>query len=148
MVKVYLAARYSRKNEIAAYAQELKSMGFEVTSTWTEETHATNVQLTDITPATHAEYSQRDISEIDAADMMVFFSESPTEPHVRGGRHVEFGYALAIGLDILIVGPAENIFHYLPESFGIERVDTWLQAKSNLVRRLATNGMATNSVSI
>jgi hypothetical protein len=30
-----------------------------------------------------------------------------------GGRHVEFGLALAQGKRVIIVGPRENVFHYL-----------------------------------
>lgn len=33
----------------------------------------------------------------------------------RGGRHVEFGMALALGKRVIVVGPRENVFHLLPE---------------------------------
>ncbi len=29
-----------------------------------------------------------------------------------GGRHVEFGYALAKGKPIVLVGPQRNVFHF------------------------------------
>ena len=33
-MKIYLAARYSRIEELNVYAQELRDMGYEVTSRW------------------------------------------------------------------------------------------------------------------
>jgi len=41
--------------------------------------------------------------------MLIFFSES--EMTLRGSRHVEFGYALARQLSIIVIGVRENIFH-------------------------------------
>ena len=29
----------------------------------------------------------------------------------RGGRHVEWGIALALGLELYVVGPRENLFY-------------------------------------
>jgi len=33
----------------------------------------------------------------------------------RGGRHVEFGLALAQGKHLILVGQPENVFHHLPQ---------------------------------
>lgn len=40
----------------------------------------------------------------------------------RGGRHVEFGMALAMDKRLVVVGPRENVFHLLP---AVEQFDTW-----------------------
>ena len=40
----------------------------------------------------------------------------------RGGRHVEFGMAIAAQKRIVVIGPRENIFHWLPM---IEQFDTF-----------------------
>lgn len=32
---------------------------------------------------------------------------------MRGGRHVEFGIALEREIPIFVIGPRENIFHYM-----------------------------------
>ncbi len=52
-----------------------------------------------------------------AADAVIIFTEIPNTILATGGRHVEFGLALAQGKRVIIVGPRENVFHYLlPDS--------------------------------
>ena len=53
---------------------------------------------------------------------MLFYSEHPDTATVRGGRHVEFGMALALGKPIFVYGHKENIFHYLPQVEHTENV--------------------------
>ena len=43
----------------------------------------------------------------------IFFSEPSDKAVRRGGRHVEFGFAMAGNKPIFVIGPKENIFHYL-----------------------------------
>lgn len=124
-MKVYLAAQYHRKEEIRKYADDLRHIGHEVTSSWLEEPHAPTTQLIDLTDQQHRDYAIQDIVDIVQADSLVFFSVPDTELTVRGGRHVEFGYALARGIPIIVVGPKENIFHYLK---GIQHVQNWTEA--------------------
>ena len=118
--KIYLAAGYSRKAEIHKYKERLEAEGFTVVSTWTEEPHVIpeNGDTTKIfksqTDPQKTEIATRDLEELDQADTLVLFSEDPDVPHVRGGRHVEFGYALKASKDIYVIGPKENIFHFTP----------------------------------
>src|SRR6266436_5386219 len=102
-MRVYLANQYSQKELMKVCAAELRAKGIEVTSTWPEEPHAPETQLAEIKEATRVEYAYRDLLEIAHADMVVFFSVSPTTPTLRGRRHVEFGYALANRKPILVV---------------------------------------------
>lgn len=111
---VYVAARYMRKNEVADIAKQLRDVGIVVTSTWHEEPYAPEIQLSDATPAEHREFAERDLRELDAADVLLLLSESPTKPYVRGGRLVEFGYAVKGNKTVLVLGPEENVFSYLP----------------------------------
>jgi hypothetical protein len=61
-----------------------------------------------------------------AADAVIIFTEIPNTVLATGGRHVEFGLALAQGKRVIVVGPRENVFHYLlPES---QVFATWNQA--------------------
>jgi nucleoside 2-deoxyribosyltransferase len=115
-----------------AAAAELRSKGIEVTSTWMEEPHGPNVQLSDVGKSELIEYAYRDLLEITQADIVVFFSVDPTTATFRGGRHVEFGYALGIRKPILVVGPEENIFHVLSE---VKHVETWPDAVYYLERK-------------
>jgi nucleoside 2-deoxyribosyltransferase len=131
-MRVYLANQYSQKELMKVCTAELRAKGIEVTSTWPEEPHKPETQLHEVGDAVLIEYAYRDLLEIAHADMVVFFSVAPTTPTLRGGRHVEFGYALANRKPILVVGPRENIFHYLRE---VKQVDTWEDAVYYLLRK-------------
>jgi hypothetical protein len=112
-VKIYVSARYSRKLEVADVAAALELAGFEVTSTWHEEPHDGAIEIHELTADQRREYAARDLAEVDAAHILLLFSESDQTFNRRGGRHVEFGYALGVGKAIAVVGPQENIFHHL-----------------------------------
>ena len=57
-------------------------------------------------------------------------TEPPREPSSsRGGRHVEFGIALARSKRLIVVGHRENVFHWL---HMVEFYSEWLE----LLRKL------------
>jgi hypothetical protein len=63
---------------------------------------------------------------VNGADVVINFTEPPRSKANRGGRHVEYGIALAKGLRVIVVGYRENIFHWLPM---VEFCETWEDAK-------------------
>jgi len=100
-MKLYLAARYTRRLEIAGYAEALKALGHAITSRWL----AGNDELP--VPA----QVRMDLEDIDKADaLMIFADQLRPYSHHSGGRHVEFGYALAKEKRLILVGHPENIF--------------------------------------
>jgi nucleoside 2-deoxyribosyltransferase len=113
-MKVYLAAQYARRSEIKGYVSQLEAAGLTVTSTWTSEHYTPTITLKDIQDKNKKELARRDRHELESADAILFFSEDPDKQPARGGRHVEFGMAVAWGLKLVVVGGKENIFHYLP----------------------------------
>lgn len=119
---VYLAARYSRKDEIREKAEELSALGIEITSRWLWEPPS-ETGLGDESRA------RQDIEDMDKCKLFVLFSESPDEAFKRGGRHVETGYALGTKKPIIVVGPIENVFHHLRQ---IIKVSDWNELKANL----------------
>lgn len=128
-MKVYIAAPYSRKDDMNVYAAELRAAGFTITSSWLDETYPPNIQTDDVSPEENKKFATQDMNDICESDMMIFFTDD-THSIVRGGRHVEFGLALAYKKEILVVGTEyENVFHYLPE---VWRADNWVLAKSFL----------------
>ena len=129
-MKVYLAAGFSRKNEIADKAVELMNLGIIVTSTWTAEEAKPTSQLNDVTDEYLLFNGKRDLDEIVACDALVLFTQDPTKPFVRGGRMHEAGFAVGLGKRLYICGPRENIFHWQP---NIMRCDTWDEMKQTLV---------------
>lgn len=95
-------------------AEQLSERGFIVSSTWLQEDYPLNMNLDGLTPEQHAEIATQDLEDVISSDKLIFFAEDQNNQPPRGGRHCEFGYALALGIDIYIVGNRENIFHYLP----------------------------------
>ena len=108
-MKVYLTARFARKNEMVAYVEDLNMLGHQVTSRWPE------VEFDPETPLSNPNWSQlaqQDIDDISRADALICFTET------NGGgaaRHVEFGIGLGLGKRVYIVGSAEHLFHTLPQ---------------------------------
>lgn len=128
-MKVYLAAMYSLKEMVRKRAEDLSRLGIECTSTWLDEPHAPSTGLKEVTPEFCIETAHKDLSDILRSDVMVLFTEEPTTPTLRGGRHFESGFAYGIAMaqtlklvaedafvrpmQVMTVGPRENIFHHL-----------------------------------
>ena len=109
-MRIYIAGQYARRDEFREYAKDLLKRGHFVTSRWLQETLPLDGIIADSTHA--AATANVDLIDIDDADAVVFFSEDPLIGVPRGGRHVEFGYALKAGKWIDVIGPMENVFHY------------------------------------
>ena len=140
-MSVYLAARYSRRLELCEYRSDLQSRGLTVTSNWLDgprqraiagqvlgERDEAVIEAGGDSPESvelRRLCAEQDTKDVMAADTFVTFTELPDAKAGRGGRHVEFGMALALGLRIVVIGPVENVFHALPE---VERVGSWTEA--------------------
>lgn len=137
-MRVYLAARYSRRVELCGYREELREVGIPVTSNWLDGPRQRVIAGKVLGESDEAVIeaggdaletielrrlcAMQDDADVRAADTFVTFTELPDARAGRGGRHVEFGLALALGKRIIVVGPVENVFHALSE---VERHDTW-----------------------
>lgn len=123
-MRIYLAARNYRLDELRGYADDLRTMGHEVTSRWLQGRHQAPASLDH---PQWASIAQEDVDDLAAADALI----SITEPSRGGGggRHVEFGLGLAWGKRMLLVGAAENLFHTLP---SVEAYPTWEAALAGL----------------
>lgn len=129
-MKIYLAARYSRREELLTYREELQSIGHEVTSRWLNGSHQISDEGTPIgddgeslvefgetekAGQLRQHFAIEDLQDVKDADLLIAFTEPPRSTASRGGRHVELGYALALGKIVATVGPRENVFCWLPE---------------------------------
>ncbi len=106
-MRIYLAARFDRSAEMVGVAGVLARAGHFVTSRWIHGRQNSPDLLSAV----------EDVEDLTRADCLVSFTERPTEGvpwAARGGRHVEFGVAVAMGKRLCVVGPRENIFHHLP----------------------------------
>jgi hypothetical protein len=116
-MNIYLAARYSRREELCRYRESLRSLGYRVTSRWLDGGHELDERglSTEAGAVERARFAREDYLDVSCADILISFTEMPRSGNGRGGRHVEFGIALARGMRVLVVGPRENVFHCLPE---------------------------------
>ena len=132
--RIYLAGRYGRREELCEYAAELRGMGYIVSCRWLSTDHSieddqlTNGEL----PASLAKkFALEDLHDLMRSDCIISFTEIPKETVSRGGRHVELGFALARDdkMRLIVVGPRENVFHYLDV---IEHYNTWEESRAQL----------------
>lgn len=116
-MKYYLAARYSRRQELLGYADRLRSKGHEVTNRWLSGANETldKMQVTYAQPDMMRKWAREDLDDIYAADVLVYFTDN--EPGGRGGAAVEFGYALNHPfMTTTVVGKFTNIFTTLADA--------------------------------
>jgi nucleoside 2-deoxyribosyltransferase len=100
-MKIYLAAGHNYVKLMALIRRYYRDAGFEITSRWIDG-------LEDENNLDRA--AEMDIADINAADALVAYSLPGNS--ATGGRHVEFGYALAKQKIVILVGQPENVFHY------------------------------------
>ena len=125
-VAVYLTARYSRNAEMRAYRDALAHLDITVTSRWIDlhpdivgNHKSKGDEALNLSPEECAPFAGHDLADVDEADWVVSFTGAGGR---RGGRHVDFGYALARGKRLFVVGPREHVFHTLP---AVEHFPTW-----------------------
>ena len=104
-MKIYLASPFEKQAGMKTLADSLTHAGYTITSKWLTE---------DETAAQHAALAWRDVQDINEADVVVVNNPTDFFHAGTGGRHVEFGYALAMHKPLILLGRPSNVFHYLP----------------------------------
>lgn len=142
MMQIYLASRYSRREELCGYRIQLAKIGFIVQARWLDGGHQLSdrgILIGDNGEALvesgdgpenaklRAKFAQDDWEDVTNADIVINFTEPPRSNASRGGRHVEYGIALGMGKPVYVVGYRENIFHWLPKVAFFETFDEVLQ---------------------
>lgn len=115
-MKVYIAARFSRRAEAYALAVGLIAHGHEIScrGVMRHKTHTMPSGLSEqAEDAERQRYAMENVEDMRLADWCVSLTEQPRNDS-RGGRHVEFGYMLALGATMSVIGPRETVFHHLP----------------------------------
>lgn len=120
-MKAYLAAAFGRQAEIRTYRDQLVAIGHEVTSTWLD--HEESAKYEPPGPL-WGERAETDIADIHKADTVISFTDGAP---ARGGRHVEYGIAIALNKRRVIVGPMEHVFHCLPGAICVIDVDALMK---------------------
>lgn len=118
--RVYLAGRFSRRDEFNRYAVRLREWGYIVDARWLIEDHEWYGEDDADGLAAARGFALDDLTDVTRADIVLVFTEPPNPGgRNRGGRHVEYGIALGQGKDIIVVGRPENVFHNLLGSVGL-----------------------------
>lgn len=131
-MKIYLASRYSRASQLREYRSELESFGHAVTSRWIDGGHELDRSGSlEAQASERTRFATEDWTDMTAADCVISFTEEPRKTNTRGGRHVEFGGALALGKRCIVVGWRENVFHCLP---NVEFFERWEDAIAAVTR--------------
>lgn len=130
---IYIAAGYGRRQELLAparffgscvlvggLAERLQLAGHTITSHWITETR-------DRVDGDHNEYlcASMDLYDVRRSDLLVYLSGKLPRSRGRGGKHVELGYALGLGIPVVVLGDPENIFHSLVPA--VQSVDELIQ---------------------
>jgi hypothetical protein len=132
-MRFYLAARFIRLDEMNEYAKDLRSLGHTVDCRWLQGLHqlhpaAEKIDLWDgknkvqEVPMDAQPFALDDVEDISKSEALIAFTEKPYAEKGSGGRHVEFGIALALHKPIIIIGHRENVFHTLPK---VIQFQTW-----------------------
>jgi hypothetical protein len=157
-LRVYLASMFSDKDRIKARGLELQELGIECTSRWAYETAQHNCTIQDLEHGYQRKTAVIDVVDIERADKVVLhvptaqdLVKSTPATSSRGGRHFEAGLVFGLSLaqmreggrptrELIILGPLENVFHYLDgESEAanyptIKQIATWAGVKEYLVQ--------------
>ncbi len=121
-MKIYLSARYERRQELRLYRDRLIKSGHEVISSWLDTDDfkgAVDIEK-------WRECANLERAEINQCDTMIIFSEPYLSAYPMGSRHVELGIALERNMVIIICGPVENIFMALRDVCVIKNFEVIL----------------------
>ena len=122
-MRIYLAARWSRREELKGYALQLADAGHEVVSRWLYDERRLEIGA----PVEQGRpFARGDLFDLHRTECLIAFTEEPGKAggRNRGGRHVEFGIALGRRphIRLMVVGHRENVFHYLAQ---VEFFEAW-----------------------
>jgi nucleoside 2-deoxyribosyltransferase len=124
-MKIYLAAAFERRAEMRETRDRLEILGHTVTSGWIDlpnDTKPIGVAELKVSPGQWADFAIADLHDVYNADVLIMFSGGG-----RGGRHTEFGYALALDKQLILIGDRENVFHALPGVMCFETTDRFFE---------------------
>lgn len=120
-MNVYIAAPYQMRDEALVLMFLLKDEGIGCTASW----------LTEAAEDDSDDAAKRDLADIDRCDAFIAMNPERYRNAGTGGRHVEYGYAFALGKPLLLFGVVSNVFHRLSEAVVVvESAQLVLRLKS------------------
>ena len=104
-MKFYLASKYSDRLNICTVAFLLRQNGHDIIAEWLRGEN----NGTDQPDFIRKGCAEVDLRDIDSCEALVIFNDVPESP----GRNIEYGYALAKGKRLIVVGGGTSIFFQL-----------------------------------
>lgn len=124
----YLAARYSRRDELRVHRDMLVALGHTCMASWLDTAWPISDTGSTAAPDQYREhYAIKEALEVRQCNMLIAFTEEPRSS-TRGGRHVEFGIALGMGKRVVVIGQRENLFYYHPDVTAFNSFQEFLDA--------------------
>lgn len=144
-MKIYLAGRYSIRNQLKEHRDTLRMLGHEVTSRWLDysdehpeyfppetpddQRSATLLSSSHVAPEIREFVAKMDADDCERADVIMLFTH---ELGRRGGMFVEWGIGIALRKVLIVIGPAINVFQHYPGTFqfnhfdeALDHIDDW-----------------------
>lgn len=128
-MRIYLAASYSRKEEIKGIAQELRGLGLDVQSRWLFEPDIKSSSLEEKLTKQEFLRSRAEIDEEDVrnCEVLVRFTDDLSKQLVpshlaTGSRFFEMALARETGATVIVVGGHQCVFDYLPDIVHVKDV--------------------------
>lgn len=112
MKKTYLAAKLPRREEMEGYVPLFADLGYEVIARWV---------FGGEDGLSREDIAKLDLDDVAEAETLIIFTHPRGVPQSGGGRFVEMGYALALGKEVIVIGPHENVF---TSATGVKVYDT------------------------
>ena len=128
-MKIYMASMFSRREELEALSPLLHSVGHECTARWVFGGED-GLSLEDI--------AILDLEDVKKADAVLSFTHPRGTLTPGGGRHVEFGYGLALGKRMILIGPRENVFHSYPFVEQYDHLMEFIAHEKDLLDRVTS----------
>lgn len=137
-MRIYLAGRYSRREELCKYREQLQAIGHTVQAVWLDGKNQIDRDGKPIGDSGESlvegegadtraavlrqKFAHEDVRDVLLCELLIAFTEEPRSAPNRGGRHVEMGIALGAMKQVWVVGPRENLFCWHED---IRHFDTW-----------------------
>lgn len=137
-MKIYLAAQFKEQNLMKEWRKLLRQNGHYVTSRWLEVSEATEKESASVEAA-------KDLHDIHASEIMISHTVNRGDLFTGGGRHIEFGFALALEKKLINVGGYESVFHQLPQVITVSTIEQAIEIVNNEAAKIKAKRQQTTS---
>jgi len=123
-MKIYLAAQFKEQKLMKEWRELLRQSGHYVTSRWLEVSESTEKNNA-------IDEAFKDLYDIRMAEIIISHTLKRGDLFTGGGRHIEFGFALALEKKLINVGGYESIFHQLPQVITVSTIEQAIEIVNN-----------------